>query len=199
VEELEPGIFYVDLDRITDEDFSRAIPSLSKATGIIFDMRGYPNHVEHFFEFFGHLIDRPVWSPRIQTPVVTRPDHTDMAFPGSGQWQAPPVQPYFTAKRVFLTDGRAISYAETILMIVEHYHLAEIVGEPTAGTDGTVNPFRVPGGYEITWTGQRVLKEDGAPLHGVGVIPTIPAPLTRSGIATSRDEALDRAITAVKE
>ncbi|HLG98688.1 MAG TPA: S41 family peptidase [Bryobacteraceae bacterium] len=199
VEELQPGIFYVDLDRVTDDEFSRAVPTLAKATGIIFDLRDYPNHIEHFFDFFGHLINRPVLSPLIETPVVTLPDRADMAFPGKGQWQAPPVAPYFTAKRVFLSDGRAISAAETLLMMVEHYHLAEIVGEPTAGTDGTVNPFLVPGGYQITWTGQRVLKEDGMPLHGIGVIPTIPIPLTRNGIAGGRDEVLDRAIAALKQ
>jgi C-terminal processing protease CtpA/Prc len=199
VHELEPGIFYLDLDRITDEDFSRALPSLAKATGIVFDLRGYPNNILQFREFFGHLIDRPIWSPQIQTPLVTRPDRTGMAFPNRGQWFAAPVEPYFTAKRAFLTDGRAISYAETLLLMVEHYKLAEIVGEPTAGTDGMVNPFQLPGGFKITWTGARVLKQDGSPLHGVGVIPTIPVELTRKGIAAGRDEALERAIQAVKE
>jgi C-terminal processing protease CtpA/Prc len=199
VQELEPGIFYVDLDRITDEDFSRAVPLLAKATGIVFDLRGYPNNILQFREFFGHLIDRPVSSPQIMTPVVTRPDRTGMAFPDDGVWWAGPVKPYFTAKRVFLTDGRAISYAETVMLLVEHYKLAEIVGEATAGTDGAVNPFLLPGGFKVTWTGQRVLKQDGSPLFGVGVIPTIPVALTQKGIAAGRDEVLESAIQAVKE
>jgi hypothetical protein len=199
VQELEPGIFYLDLDRITDEDFSRAIPSLATATGIIFDLRGYPNNILRFFEFFGHLIDRPVWSPLIQTPLVSLPDRVTMAFPDRGQWSAAPVKPYFTARRAFLTDGRAISYAETLLLMVEHDKLGEIVGEATAGTDGTVNPFLLPGGFKMTWTGQRVLKQDGSPLFGVGVVPTIPAALTQKGIAEGRDEVLERAIQAVKE
>jgi len=199
IEELEPGIFYLDLDRITDDDFSQAIPSLAKATGIIFDLRGYPNNILHFREFFGRLIDRPVWSPLIQTPLVTRPDRAGMAFPDLGQWGASPVKPYLTAKKAFLTDGRAISYAETLLLMVEHGKLAEIVGEATAGTDGAVNPFLLPGGVKMTWTGQRVLKQDGSPLFGVGVIPTIPVALTQKGIAAGRDEILERAVQAVKE
>ena len=42
VQELKPGIFYLDLDRIKDEDFQTILPQLEKARGIIFDLRGYP-------------------------------------------------------------------------------------------------------------------------------------------------------------
>ena len=76
-------------------------------------------------------------------------------------WPVAPQKPYFTAKRAFLTDGRAISYAETVMGIVENFKLGEIVGEPTAGTNGNVNPFKLPGGYTISWTGMKVLKHDG--------------------------------------
>jgi len=57
----------------------------------------------------------------------------------------------------------------------------------------------VPGGYEITWTGIRVLKHDGSPLFGVRILPTIPVSLTRAGIAAGRDEVLEHAVHALKE
>jgi hypothetical protein len=38
ISELKPGIFYVALDRIKDEDFQAALPQLEKAKGIIFDL-----------------------------------------------------------------------------------------------------------------------------------------------------------------
>ena len=34
--------------------------------------------------------------------------------------------------------------------IVEAFELGEIVGGPTAGTNGNMNPFLVPGRYTIT-------------------------------------------------
>jgi predicted Zn-dependent protease len=52
--------------------------------------------------------------------------------------------------------------------IVENYKLDEILGETTAGTNGNVNPFALPGGYNITWTGLKVLKHHGSQHHGVG-------------------------------
>ena len=41
VEEVEAGVFYLDMDRVTNEDFSAALPQLARATGIVFDFRGY--------------------------------------------------------------------------------------------------------------------------------------------------------------
>ena len=75
--------------------------------------------------------------------------------------------------------------------------LAEILGEPTAGTTGEVNRVALPGGYRITWTGMRVLKPDGSRFHGVGIQATVPVSRTIRGIAEGRDELLERAIEVV--
>ncbi len=96
-----------------------------------------------------------------------------------------------------MTDARAISYAETYLGIIEHYKLGEIVGGHTAGTNGNVNPFTLPGGYRITWTGMKVLKHDGSQHHAVGILPTVPVG-TIAGVAAGRDEVLERAVEVVK-
>ena len=113
-------------------------------------------------------------------------------------WQLAPKEPYLEAKRAFLLDGRAISYAESCMGIVEHYGLGEIVGAASAGTNGNVNPFGLPGGYRVMWTGMQVLKHDGSQHHGVGILPTIPVAKTRAGVAAGRDERLERAIEAVR-
>ncbi len=198
MKELEPGIFYVDLARLTANDFSALVPALAKARGIVFDMRDRPNQAVDLLQVFPHLLSQPIAGPPLEIPVVTRPDRQGMTFEGH-QWQMTPVAPYFNAKRAFLTNGWDISYAETLLGMVEQYKLAEIVGEATAGTNGVVNPFAVPGGFEITWTGMRVLKHDRSPLFGVGIIPTIPVPLSQAGIAAGRDEVLEQAVKAVKK
>jgi C-terminal processing protease CtpA/Prc len=81
--------------------------------------------------------------------------------------------------------------------IVEAYHLGEIVGEPTAGTNGNVNQVALPGGYSFIFTGMKVLKHDGSPHHLVGILPTIPVHRTLAGIAAGRDELLEAAVNAV--
>ena len=80
---------------------------------------------------------------------------------------------------------------------IEHYKLADIVGGPTAGTNGNVNPLTLPGGYQVMWTGMKVLKHDGSRHHGVGIQPTVPVTRTIRGIAEGRDEVVDRAVAVV--
>jgi C-terminal processing protease CtpA/Prc len=120
-----------------------------------------------------------------------------MRFIRRGEWNLAPRAPFFEARKAFITDGRAISYAESCLGIVEHYRLAEIVGAPTAGTNGNVNSIRLPGGFAVAFTGMKVLKHDGSQHHGVGIQPTIRVTPTRRAITAGRDELLERAIQAV--
>ncbi len=194
IAELQAGIMYVDIGRVKDEDFIAALPKLEQARGIVFDLRGYPVGSTIAIS---HLIDKPVRSPRWNIPVVLRPDREGVTYQLSG-WPVMPVAPKFTAKIAFLTDGRAISYAETYLGIISHYQLAAIVGSPTAGTNGNINPFALPGGYTVCWTGMKVLTQDGERHHGVGIQPTVPAARTLAGVAAGRDEVLERAVEWVQ-
>jgi hypothetical protein len=192
VSEIKPGIFYLDLDRIKDEDFAAVLPKLEHAQGIIFDLRGYP-HVSPVI--ISHLIDKPAESARWLVPIITEPDHKGpLTFNETGRWMLPPKAPRLKAKLAFITDGRAISYAESYLGIVEAYKLAAIVGEATAGTNGNVNPFVLLGGYTVAWTGLKVLKHDGSRHHGIGILPTVPVSRTIRGVAEERDIEVNRSV-----
>ena len=81
--------------------------------------------------------------------------------------------------------------------MVEHYRLAELVGEPTAGTNGNINVNHLPGGYTVVFTGMKVLKHDGSRHHGAGILPTVPVLPTVAGIRAGRDEQLEEAIEVV--
>jgi C-terminal processing protease CtpA/Prc len=198
VSEIRPGIFYLDIDRITDEDFNSALPRLEKAKGIVFDLRGYPSKISPVI--IKHLIDRPVESARWNIPLVKTPDHKNMVeFDTGGRWTLEPQSPRLKAKIAFVIDGRAISYAESYMGIIEAYRLAEIVGEPTAGTNGNINPLKLPGNYNMIWTGMKVLKHDGSQHHGIGIHPTVPASRTIKGVAEGRDELLERALRLVDQ
>ena len=197
VDELRPGIFYVDIDRISDAGFKEALPRLEQAKGIIFDFRGYPRNIQPL-SWIPHIIKERVRSPQWHTPVVTRPDRQGWQYVRFGEWNIAPQAPYLEARKVFLIDGGAISYAESCLGIIEHYKLGELVGEPTAGTNGNVNRFELPGGYRIIWTGMKVLKQDDSRHHGVGILPTVPVSQTIQGVARGCDEQLDQAVKMLR-
>ncbi|MBX7220913.1 MAG: hypothetical protein K1Y36_13260 [Blastocatellia bacterium] len=193
--ELKPGVFYYDIGRASDADFAALLPKLEKAKGVIFDLRGYPVGSPVFLQ---HLADIPLQSARWNIPLVSTPDHVNMtAFETGGRWSLEPKKPKVGGKIVFLTDGRAVSYAESVMGIVEAYKLGEIIGSPTAGTNGNINPFTLPGGFTLYWTGMKVLKHDGSRHHGVGIAPTIPLQPTQQGVAAKRDELLEKALEII--
>ena len=196
ISEIRPGILYVNLGTATTEQFNAALPRLEKTDGLVFDLRGYPRNIRPVF--LQHLSRDSLRSARWMVPVVLRPDREGWSFDESGRWTLPPKEPYLDTPRVFLTDGRAISYAESILGIVEHYDLAEIVGSATAGTNGNVNTIALPGGHQIHWTGMKVLKHDGTRHHGIGIQPTVPASRTIEGVQDGRDEVLERGVEVIR-
>jgi C-terminal processing protease CtpA/Prc len=139
-----------------------------------------------------HFTNKPIRCAHWNVPTPARPDREGLTFAES-EWTVHPAKP-FVGNLVFLTDGRAVSAAETFLGIVEHYKLGEIVGSATAGTNGNINPFTLPGGYVVRWTGLQTLKQDGSRHHGVGILPTVPAARTLAGVVAQRDELLERGI-----
>lgn len=195
--EVEPKIYYVHLGEATWFEIRNKIEALATAKGVIFDLRGYPNN-NHYI--LSHLLKTPDTSKEwMQIPLFLYPDQENLSGYLKSGWQLPSLQPSIQGKVVFITDARAISYAESVLSFVEHYRLGEILGQPTAGANGNVNPFMLPGYFSISWTGMKVLKHDGSPHHLIGVQPTIPVKRTLQGVLEGRDEYYEKAILWIKQ
>jgi C-terminal processing protease CtpA/Prc len=194
IDELEEGIFYVDLTRASMAEIDTRMTEIAAARGVIFDLRGYPDGNR---EIIGHLLTEPDTSAAwMRIPEIIYPDHVEPAGWRNQGWEMQPKQPHIGGKVVFITNGEAISYAESVLSLIDHYDLAEIVGQPTAGANGNVNPMVLPGRFTFYWTGMKVVTHDGKQHHLIGVQPTIPANRTIQGVREGRDELLEKAIEA---
>ena len=192
VAQIEPGIWYVDLARSRMSQIDSVMTELAQAKGVVFDARGYPNGTHLVLP---HLTDSPMQSAIWRIPRTIRPDRVGPAgWDESGRWNMPPLQPRLNGRMVFLIGPGAISYAESVMGIVEAYHLGELVGEATAGCNGNINRFALPGGIEASWTGMRVLKHDGSEHMGIGIKPTVPVAATMAGIRSGHDEVLERGV-----
>jgi C-terminal processing protease CtpA/Prc len=188
-EQLKPAVYYVDLRVISWTDLQSHLQELTTAEAIIFDVRGYPSWQTHnIVSYFTH---KPVSQMKYRTPAIIYPDRLKIEFLDRPIDTLQPQQPYIAAKKWFLTDGKAISYAEDFLNLVSYYKLGTIVGEPTAGTTGTVNMCYLFGGLSTPWTGMRVMKQDGSLFNGKGVQPTHPVKKTIKGIREGRDEYIE--------
>ena len=161
-------------------------------------MRGYPagNH-----ELISHLLnEKDTSNSWMRIPKIIYPDQENITGYENHGWDLEPKEPYLGDKKVvFITDGRAISYAESYMGFIEGYNLATIVGQPTAGTNGNLNSFNLLGDFYISWTGMKVLKHDGSQHHAIGVLPDIYVTKTVEGVKSGKDELLEKAIEVILE
>jgi hypothetical protein len=187
---LRPGIFYIDIGKAPMDSINAWMPQLTQAKAIICDLRGYPNNNHGLIN---HLMDKPEDTKWMFVPEITYPDYQHVSYKGMG-WDMKPASPHLAGKIFFLTDGSAISYAESFMGFIKDFHLATIVGQPTAGTNGNINPFTLPGGYRISWTGMLVKDHNGGKHHLKGITPDVPVQRTIKGIREGRDEFLEKAM-----
>ncbi len=196
IEELEPGIFYVDLSRAEISEIDERMGEIAVASGVIFDLRGYPNGTH---KVISHLLDAPdTTDDWMRVAQIIYPDHVEPSGYREIGWNMQPLEPHIDAKVAFMTDGRAISYAESVMGFIEGYRLAEIVGQPTAGANGNVVAIELPGGFRVMWTGMKVVKHDGSQQHLIGILPTVPVERTIEGVREGRDEVLEKALEVVR-
>lgn len=194
IKKMDNGIYYINIGNTAMNDIKEIMPELVSAKGIICDLRGYPkgNH-----ELINHLMSVQDTNKWMFVPKIIYPDYEKVTYDGMG-WNLTPAKPHINAKVIFLTGGGAISYAESYMGFIKHYKLATIVGQPTAGANGNVNPFSVAGNCNIRFTGMKVKLQDGGQLHSLGIQPDVFVSQTVKGVSEGRDEYLEKAMELLK-
>ncbi|WP_114239320.1 S41 family peptidase [Dyella sp. C9] len=190
---VKDGVWYVDITRASQEDFERHLDQLGHARALIVDLRGYPRPGIGR-SLLEHLLAGPEHARWMHMARHDAPFDQPAAYNDIG-WDLSPATPRITAKVVVLTDGQAISQAESLLGYVSDLHLATIVGSPSAGTNGDVQVFYTPSGYRISFTGLRVTRHDGStPFHGQGVEPDVALSPSLADLRAGRDVVLEQAL-----
>jgi C-terminal processing protease CtpA/Prc len=196
---LDKAIGYVDLNRLTVPQVDAMFDALKSTSAIIFDMRGYPNGT--------------AWSiaPRINTKGArvgatfrrAQISGVSTSEAASGFFFEQPLpttdQPKYVGRTIMLIDDRAISQAEHTGLFFEAANGTTFIGTPTAGANGDVTSFFLPGGFRVGFTGHDVRHADGRQLQRVGIQPHVRVAPTIAGVRAGRDEVLERAIAYVKQ
>ncbi len=197
VVQILPGNFgYVDLIRLTVADVDAMFEKVKDTRGLILDMRGYPQGT--------------AWSiaPRINTrharygarfrraelsAFSTEEEEGAFSF-AQPLPELPPGKSIYEKPIAMIIDDRAISQSEHSGLFFEAASDVHFVGEPTAGANGDVTSFSLPGGIHVYFTGHDVRHADGRQLQRIGLQPHVPVSPTRAGIAAGRDELLEAAV-----
>lgn len=74
---------------------------------------------------------------------------------------------------------------------------ATVIGSTTAGADGNVSRFYLPGGISTMISGIGVYYPDGKETQRIGIIPDIEVKPTLQGIKKGKDELIDKAIKII--
>ena len=192
---ISPTIGYVNLDKLKDSVIPSMIDSLNDCKGIIFDLRNYPLNFRSW-DIISHLSSTQEYHYALATEVdffhygaffkydcVTKcPDSL---------WQA---RKSYTGKTVVLVNAATMSWAETLSMMFR-IHGATIVGTPTAGANGNVVRFSLPGQITVQYSGIGFYYPDGTQMQRTGIIPDIEVYPTMDDIMAGRDEVLEAAIS----
>ncbi|MEQ7800622.1 S41 family peptidase [Pedobacter sp. ASV1-7] len=194
IKKLDSGVYFINISTTKMDEIKKILPELVKAKGIVCDLRGYPTNNHELINYFLTENDNNKW---MFIPKITYPDFEKVSYEGIG-WNLKPSTPHISAKIIFLTGGGAISYAESYMSFIKQYKLATIVGQPTAGANGNVNRFSIPGGISISFTGMKVKQQDGSQLQGIGIQPDIFITETQKAIKEGRDEYLEKALELLK-
>ncbi len=193
---LPGNLGYANLTRLERSQVDEMFQRLAGTRGLIFDMRGYPHGT--------------AWAitPRINTRGAEvgarfRRAQVSAFSPEKGQagfFFSQPLPPLpagasiYTGPTVMLIDDRTISQAEHTGLFFEAASGTKFVGTPSAGANGDVTSFTLPGGITVTFTGHDVRHADGRRLQRLGLQPDVTVAPTRAGIRRGEDEVLGRAV-----
>ena len=75
---------------------------------------------------------------------------------------------------------------------------ATVIGSTTAGADGNISPFHLPGNLRTMISGIGVFYPDGTATQRVGIVPDIEVKPTIQGIKDGRDELLEKAMEIIR-
>jgi C-terminal processing protease CtpA/Prc len=72
-----------------------------------------------------------------------------------------------------------------------------VIGSTTAGADGDVSQFGLPGGLSTMISGLGVFYPDKKPTQRVGIVPDVEVKPTIAAIRAGRDELLEEAVRRI--
>jgi len=182
------------------------IPDFSNTNGLIIDLRCYPNgeKVKGYLNMH-QLYKTPVRFAKFASTDFLRPGlfkyceecYTDVFKNISSDYFS--KTGFYKGKVIILVNEITQSHAEFMTMMYRCSPTATIIGSPTAGADGNVSIFPLPGNMQTMITGLGVYYPDGRETQRIGIVPDINVKPTLKGIQEGRDEVLERAIELISK
>lgn len=149
-------------------------------------------------EVVAHLTEKTVKGPIGRVMETIYPDQKKITY-DEVRDTIPPKKPTFKGNVVFLTYAGAYSASEYYLGFIKDNHLAQIIGQPTAGTDGNVQQYSIHGGLTGDFSGLEILNGDRSQTHMIGIKPDVIVNRTLTGVNKGEDEYIEAALKVINK
>ena len=191
---IRPGIGYINLGKIKNGQVDSVFNALAGSQGLIIDNRQYPGDFS-IYSIAQKLL--PKRKPFTRIPVG------QLNYPGSFNpkktlYAGKKNKHYYKGKVIILINEETQSSGEFHSMAFRISPNATVVGSTTAGADGNVSGFYLPGGLYTMFSGISILYPDGRATQRIGIVPDIEIKRTQKGIKENRDELIEKAIELIK-
>jgi len=192
---LTPDIAYIYPGSIKNKYLPDFMSKIENTKGLVIDMRCYPS------EFIVFTLNKYLQPDRkafvkfsngnIKTPgLFTMTDNLKVGSKNKNCYKG---------KMVILINETTQSQAEYTTMALRTAPNAVVIGSTTAGADGNVSQFTLPGGIKTMISGIGVYYPDGTETQRIGIVPDVLSTPTIKGIAEGKDEVLEKAIEIINK
>lgn len=197
--DLGDGIAYIDPATFAAEDEKPLAALLEQAAGLVIDLRRLSEEetYKHFIEKY-LLIERDTLD--FQSSSFTYPI---LSLPGVFASSSDPVPRWKRPRRnhlplAVLVDNGTQSTMETMVQYYQTCADVVVVGSQSAGADGNVSNFHLPGGIVSCFSGLGWYYSDGVTVQRAGVRVDVEVQPTIEGVKADRDEIMDKAVEILR-
>ncbi|HOE38990.1 MAG TPA: S41 family peptidase [Bacteroidales bacterium] len=192
---INKDIAYIDNELLQNKYLPELWKKIRKTKGLILDLRNYPSD----FPLYGlssYLMPNNIPFVKFSEGSIENPGlftYSGTSSVGRNN------KKYYKGKIVIIINEITQSSSEYHAMAYRVHPNAVVIGSTTAGADGNVSEFYLPGGLRTMISGIGIYYPDGTGTQRVGIVPDIEIKPTINGIKEGRDELLEKAISLIEE
>lgn len=181
------NIGYIDVSKTSTDEIKDILKQNTK--GVILDLRIYPNG-DAFRTLVSLLTEKA--SPYVWFSNNIRNEVGNYRF--KSEYKTQENTNYYKGKVAILVNEGTQSHGEFSAMAYSKAPRSVTIGSQTAGADGNIQRFHLPGNILITYTGLGTYYPNWEMCQRVGVKIDIPVYPTIKGVKDGRDELLEEGI-----
>lgn len=192
---LDHNIAYINHGTLKRKDLPEIWKKIENTKGLIIDDRNYPSDFP-LLALGEYLVPRKTAFATFTKGSIESPglfQKSNSSFVGDKN------NNYYKGKVIVLVNETTQSAAEFSAMAYKVVPHGLIVGSTTAGADGNVSKFYLPGGIITMISGIGVYYPNGKVTQRVGIVPDVIVKPSIQGIREKKDEVLDKAIKLILE